>query len=363
MNVNRTNDIVILLGAGASAEAGIPISAQMINELESTFADQRQKDLYHHVKSAIFFSAGLKGKFRDAVPYNIEVLVNTLNELERNEDHPLFPFIAAWNSRFVDLAGANFREIANFRQSILQRLKRWVAPDDPSTADYYKGLVHLQRDLTYPLQIFSLNYDLCVERLNCSDFIVETGFSSFGPQSTWEWHRFDVDGTSGTATPHVFLYKVHGSIDWKRDEGTKKLYRVEQIANVDADKLELIFGREVKMEAADPYLYFAYRFRELTLAAKVIAALGYGFGDGHINKMLAQSLRNDPNQRLVVVQHCENEEKTHTKHEEIVRALELAEAQKSQVIVEQGSVKDILTMEGLAAKLTSYMPVDPEAPF
>jgi len=96
---SRSKDIIFLLGAGASAEAGIPVSSQMIRKVEELLVSRNDwkgfGSLYNHVKSAIHFSAGLKGHFRDDVPFNIETLVNTLYELERNEEHPLYPFIAA----------------------------------------------------------------------------------------------------------------------------------------------------------------------------------------------------------------------------------------------------------------------------
>jgi hypothetical protein len=120
---SRSKDIIFLLGAGASAEAGIPVSAQMIDEVEKSLEPGPEQGLYHHVKSAIHFSAGLKGHFGNAVPFNIETLVNTLYELERNEEHPLYPFIAAWSSRFVALAGPEFRNVRSFRKRILSALK------------------------------------------------------------------------------------------------------------------------------------------------------------------------------------------------------------------------------------------------
>lgn len=99
---SRSKDIIFLLGAGASAEADIPVSGEMINRVEQSLqAGGTEEGLYNHIKSAIHFSAGLKGRFGNAVPFNIETLVNTLYELERNEEHPLYPFIAAWSSRFV----------------------------------------------------------------------------------------------------------------------------------------------------------------------------------------------------------------------------------------------------------------------
>src|SRR5437867_3717228 len=99
----RSSEIVFLVGAGASADAGIPISSQLILEIEKLLSDNPDwtdfRDLYHHVKSSIHYSAGLRGKFKeDVVNYNIETLVNSLYELEKSEEHPLYPFIASWDS-------------------------------------------------------------------------------------------------------------------------------------------------------------------------------------------------------------------------------------------------------------------------
>src|SRR5581483_5068230 len=177
--MSRYRDIIFLLGAGASAEAGIPTSAEMIDRIQTLLANDWKGfgELYHHVRSAIHYAAGLKGRFNSDVPYNIEVLVNTLYELERNEDHPVYPFIAAWNSRFVSLAGPKFEQVKMFRHRILTALKSWMCLPDPSEADYYRSFITIQRALNFPLRIFSLNYDSCVESLSGADFIVEVGFS------------------------------------------------------------------------------------------------------------------------------------------------------------------------------------------
>ncbi|HKD06471.1 MAG TPA: SIR2 family protein [Bryobacteraceae bacterium] len=359
---SRSKDIIFLLGAGASAEADIPVSGQMIDLVEESLTTEIERGLYNHVKSAIHFSAGLKGHFGAAVPFNIETLVNTLYELERNEEHPLYPFIASWNSRFVALAGADFGEVRRFRKRILADLKKWMCPEDGAKADYYKGLSKLQRDLTYPLHVFSLNYDLCVERLNKDEFRVEAGFGGHGPNHPWDWERFVDMETSNNVTPQLVLYKLHGSINWKRNATTKELFSVEQIESVDADKMEIIFGREFKLEAADPYLFFAYKFRDLSLVTRLIVTLGYGFGDGHINKMLTQSLRSDPERRLLVIQCCEPAD-CGAKLIEIGKLLELSEAQCAQLIVRPGSAKGFLETANLAESLVSVLPPSKDVPF
>ena len=359
-----SKDIIFLLGAGASDEAGIPTSATMIELIEDRLiqndAWKPYLDLYHHLKSAIYHAAGLRGKFGTEVAYNIETLVNTLNELERNEDHPLFPFIATWNQRFIGLAKPDFSRVKEFRLLILEELKKWMCPDDTSRSDYYRGLISVQQELNFPLSIFSLNYDLCVERLSNSAFRVETGFEGFGQQHFWDWERFEE--TEPNPLAEIILYKLHGSINWKRHESTKQVFSIEQVQGIDPERMELIFGRDFKLEAGDPYLFYAYAFRQYTLRASLVVSVGYGFGDIHINKMLTQGLRAGNRCRLLAICKCEEVEKCR-KCDEISRALELEGDEKTQVIVHNSTAKEFLEMEGMSDFLANKMPEDEDVPF
>ena len=358
---SRSKDIILLLGAGASAEAGIPTSSAMIDQIENLIKKQDEwkayRQLYHHVKSAIYYAAGLRGQFGvHEVNYNIETLVNTLYELEKNEEHPLYPFIATWNSRFAALAGEDFAKVHEFRRIILKVLKQWMCPDDTSKGDYYHGLIALQMGLNFPLPVFSLNYDLCVERLAGSDLKIETGFGGYGPQYIWDWERFDEPGPN--PPPQIALYKLHGSINWKRDEKTKELYSVEQVESIDAGQMELIFGRDFKLEAADPYLFYAYEFRRYSLTARLIVTVGYGFGDLHINKILSQAVRADANRRLLVVSNCDSEYKDERRNE-IAKLMDLEKEDREKLIVRPGRAKEFFETNNLYQELMDYIPKDP----
>jgi hypothetical protein len=361
MNV-RSTDIVFLLGAGASVEAGIPASATMIDEIEKLLVrndDWKQfTTLYNHVKSAIHYSAGLRGSFGVNVPFNIETLVNTLYELERNEEHPLYPFIAAWNSRFVGLAQADFARVRDFRRLILRELKRWMCPEDTAASNYYRGFIATQRYLNYPLHVFSLNYDLCMERIGSHDFKVEAGFADSGPAHHWDWERFEQSESGPDQLPQVYLYKLHGSINWKRDEG-RNLFSVEQTENVEADRMDVIFGRDFKLEAADPYLFYAYQFRRFTLDSRLVVIVGYGFADDHINKMLTQALKRDEARRILVVARC-NQAECDARRAKIA---ELLGVESVQVLVEAGSAKTFLEAENLGEVLVGKIPQSEDSPF
>ena len=363
----KSDDLVFLLGAGASVEATIPASGTMVDKIETLLQEdddwKSYLELYHHLKSSIYFSAGIKGQFKDSVLYNIETLVNTLHELERNEAHPLYPFIATWNSRFVALAGKKFEHISSFRRLILRQLKAWVLLEEPEDAAYYEGFKRLQKQLNFPLKMFSLNYDLCVEyQHNNDDFRVESGFPGVGLSKPWDYLRFD-DKQAEHIEPAVYLYKLHGSIDWKRDS-KKNIVRLAHTESIKPEEMEVIFGRDFKLEAADPYLFFAYEFRRWTLDSKIIISIGYGFGDDHINKMLSQALREEPTRRLVVVARC-LAEKIEAKREEVRRQINKSVdgTEANQIIVIPGSAKEFLSREDLPDLIEQWIPEIPNVPF
>ena len=159
----RDNDIIFLLGAGASADAGIPISKKMVEEIEKSINSnvwERYKDLYYLIKSGVQYSAGLSGK---TVNFNIEILLFVLEELIQKENHLLYPFIGSWNVKFNEVIKDDFDLIEEFQSEIKQKLQTWVTPRDYRKADYFKNFKRLKDELTFPLRIFTLNYDKCIE--------------------------------------------------------------------------------------------------------------------------------------------------------------------------------------------------------
>ena len=297
MPVNFNQDqVIILLGAGASYQAGIPVSAQMITRVEELLKDQwsEYRELYYCIKSSILYAAGIRGDFSGS-HYNIEALVGMLDELIRGNEHPLFPFIGSWSPKLIEVTRGDLGKIREFRDLIVRRLRdQWVQLKYDSDANYYAGLHEFQKEYNYPLRVFSLNYDLCVEKA-CKKAKIQRGF---GPDKKWEWRLFD---ESNESNADIYLYKLHGSIDWTRGKDDKLTY-VEGVTHIEPEDLAIIFGVTYKLQYVDPFLFFAYQFRLCTLEdLTVLVCIGYGFGDDHINGILRQSLLHNPSRRLVSV--------------------------------------------------------------
>lgn len=122
--------------------------------------------------------------------------------------------------------------------------------------------------------------------------------------------------------------------------------------------MEIIFGREAKLEAADPYLFYAYEFRQCALEAKVIVSIGYSFLDPHINKIVSQALKAEGPRRLVVVSKC-SPEKVSTYQADLVKRLEV-DAETIQM--QSDSAKEFLTRPDNGQVLLDLVP-QAESPF
>jgi hypothetical protein len=290
----REDEIIILVGAGCSAEACIPTTKAMIDKLEGLLKCHDWKEyskFYDFIKSACQYADGIKGKFEEN--FDIERLINVISELEKKENSILYPFIGSWNPRLLEIAGYDFDIIVKFKQKILQELKKWVSLEHYKSADYYRRFFDFQSEYNYSLRVFSLNYDLCLEKNRPEDRELERGFDT--DTRTWDWKRFE---PREEYQPAIYLYKLHGSIDWKRElEKGGILKEVDNIPEVP----DLIFGTDYKMQYIDPYLFSLYELRKYSLMSRIILSIGYSFRDEHINGILEQALQNRPDARMIAV--------------------------------------------------------------
>lgn len=349
--LRKRDSILFLLGAGASYDADIPISARMIQSLEELISDEGNREfaqyhaLYYYIRSAINYGYEIrrinKQSQTDAV-YNIESLVVSLEELAKKDEHHLYPFIGAWNPKLTELTDKDFNNIKEFRERIVDKVRDWVDIKREEKTDYYHGLIRFYEDYEHPLRIFSLNYDLCVETA-CEKVRREYPERGFYPRRytdenlarTWNWQLLDDSVTENESKP-VLLYKLHGSVDWKRHEGGKLTFE-DSIGNIESRNTAIIFGTTYKLQYYDPFLYLFQEFRKWSLKAKLIISIGYGFVDEHVNGILGQALNSDPEMKLlwiapVFADPDKEEEAIRTDIAKVEKSLNLTRRDGAQIV-------------------------------
>ncbi len=346
----KENNLLFLLGAGCSKEAGIPLSNEMVIQIEDYIKIKEDwmeyEELYNYLRSSIQYSEGIFGNFNQQM--NVEKLLYTINEIEKREKNIVYPFIGSWNIRLNDVAGPNFRKLTDFKFLINKKLNEWVKPKDYLKADYYEGFKQFQSEIGYAINVFTLNYDLCFERIISPDFI-ELGFN---PKS-YEWHYKNFDANE----KQFNLYKLHGSINWylENSENQKLKMSVDPVENP-----ELIFGTDIKMKSIDPYLFYTYAFRKHSLDedCRLIIAIGYSFSDEYINSIITQALRADSNRVLMAVAPTQNIE-----NEKNNLMNKLSVKIKDQIIIQNYGAKEFLLNELKAEKISKIFKESEEVPF
>jgi hypothetical protein len=351
------NNVIFFIGAGCSKDAGFPLSNDMVKDVED-FITKDWKDyreLYFLIKSCIFYSEGIQGNFNKE--FNIEDLLLVINELEKKDRNPIYPFIGSWNSKLQELAGKDFCNIKDFKELIRGKLIEWVRKDDYSKAEYYRGFAKFKNEYGYPMRIFSLNYDLCIEQILQNELNLELGFD----KSSRIWKHEIISEAENNGTD-ILLYKMHGSIDWKRndDEGT-----VQHCAHPSTIPQEVIFGTDIKLKSIDPYLFYVSQFRQFSLLKEcsLIVCIGYSFSDEYLNVIIGQSLKADKNRKILVVEPSQINNKAETERRKKEIADKIKIKNNAQIEIINNTAKTFLEDTISVKNLEKYISVSNDNPF
>ncbi|PVX28826.1 SIR2 family protein [Sphingomonas pokkalii] len=171
------------------------------------------------------------------------------------------------------------------------------------------------------LHVFTTNYDRLIER-GCDDAglrIIDRFVGTLRPlfrntriELDYHYNPPGIRGEPRFMEGVVRLTKLHGSLDWRFDEATRRIYRAETPFGAAEDHPSLpdspvdtvmIYPNPAKDVETTQYPY-AELFRDFASATcrpnSVVVTYGYGFGDDHINRVLLDML-SVPSAHLVII--------------------------------------------------------------
>lgn len=171
------------------------------------------------------------------------------------------------------------------------------------------------------LHVFTTNYDRLIER-GCDDAglrIIDRFVGTLRPlfrntriELDYHYNPPGIRGEPRFMEGVVRLTKLHGSLDWRFDEATQRIYRAETPFGAAEDHPSLpdspvdtvmIYPNPAKDVETTQYPY-AELFRDFASATckpnSVVVTYGYGFGDDHINRVLLDML-SVPSAHLVII--------------------------------------------------------------
>lgn len=152
------------------------------------------------------------------------------------------------------------------------------------------------------LTFFTTNYDTLLEdALGLEKFTVVDGFSG-GAVAYWN-PQFEFQNSDGLPN-RCILYKLHGSIDWQRND-KNELVRTRYGTKYLADKSDImIYPQATKYVETqkDPFSYLFKGFRNALNYNEdnVLITCGYSFGDDHINAEIEAALLESKNRTTLI---------------------------------------------------------------
>jgi len=310
-------NLTFLMGSGCSmGEFGIPTMKKFADVFFDS-SDEEIKKMSDNQKKLLLKDSHkktlkennidyLKQPFRD----NLETFLGTLYSLK-------FYLNQINNSSAV-------KEI----EEVILQTKRFIlykclneenSEKDEAIINVYKNFYRKLslRDSNLPkANIVTTNYDLYSEKtLDQLGITYTNGFSGFVERyfnpsifnyalaeqmdiSSFKWNIID---------NFIYLFKIHGSVNWLEVEETTKLFNVKEVQDVNYDKLKeenniMIYPSPIKQNSSlgSPYSDLFREFQKrITQNESVLVTMGYSFSDEHINNLIYQALT-IPTFRLVI---------------------------------------------------------------
>lgn len=348
--------IAVLLGAGASVEAGIPATLDMTDAVLSRLDDPDQQRIAQFVRYTIAASLALQEARNPRVAagrpqgeVDVERLFASIEHLVDRDDQAWSPFVASWHhgleafvggggafdsdffrmsdlERGLNRMGSQYRGtreaaeaiskfvgasiprvrgdvsgvLAGVRDEMLQSLFTILDIRDKSRVAYLNPLVDLARKQG-ALTVATLNYDRSVE--NAAELVGE-------PCDTLI-QRWLEAGSLAPPRRGLKLLKLHGSIDWVFEDEVGYLQNRElplrRLRTVSPDEKQyyrapaVVFGEAGKLRAEGPFLELLLAWANELQAADRLVVVGYSFRDSHVNEAIARWFNAHPERRIVVV--------------------------------------------------------------
>lgn len=327
----KTENVSLLLGAGASVDCGGPLIGSIPLTVERVLHDRgisgtRRDRLRKWLRT--FYLAVRYTAFNEDIPTTRRKILERHTELRRGQVQALqvnFEMVLAtlhrWRSSLSDTShrlridGAlKINVTSKDLEECLHQVTRALAcVCNLPTTDKREGLITysnlVRKLLMRPLNlkrssVFTLNYDTLFEQAaDATGIVLQDGFAGtqnrvLRPESYEHDLYFPADTTEGKVhrlDRVLKLYKLHGSITWRAEVPTiENPYGVCLAPFTPQHNQPLLvyptpakYGELLGM----PYSELFRRFSNtIARPQSVLLVIGYGFGDDHVNAVIRHCL-------------------------------------------------------------------------
>ncbi|UQD55761.1 SIR2 family protein [Flavobacterium sp. K5-23] len=314
-----TRNLSFLIGSGCSLGVnGIPTMKQLADNLF-----EPKDDIHPDLKDKVFETEHIEILEKFKINYknepfrtNLETFLGTLYSFRFYLEKLQEAKESAFDQDLEDLNKIIKRTKEYILYECLNEKNKGEDGDIVETyQQFYRKLSLRDSNLQKP-NVFTTNYDLFSERAMDNLGISYTnGFSGFVERffnpSIFNYalaEQMDISSLKWSIIDSfIYLFKIHGSVNWVEKESNNKLFSIQEIQDVNFDRLKteanyMIYPSPLKQNASlgSPYADLFREFQKrITQKQSTLVTMGFSFGDEHINNIIYQALT-IPSFRLVI---------------------------------------------------------------
>jgi hypothetical protein len=296
------NGVVFFLGAGASKEAGVPDTVSFIygekDGIQGFIEYLEGKKLDNELNVLKLILKTLEEKDNSTI--DIELVLGTIIALNRKKNFELVYFYDHNTFKF----NSEEERILSKLEPLLKGFIRKNVVVDKNAIRYLAPLTEFK-----PINIFSVNYDTCIEMLCIKHKLKYTdGFDSYWNPELLDSNKYDIK-----------LFKLHGSILWyltDNDNFVKLLPNFVKLLPENEDETDEI--PLITDETAQPFIMYpiggkseyhrplAYLTNKLENHLKLketelCIVVGYSFRDEYIKSIFFDSAKENENLTIILI--------------------------------------------------------------
>jgi hypothetical protein len=293
--------ITLFLGAGTSKPFGYPTTTDFIQISNEKF---KGNSLYSEIIS-FFNKRGREDIDIELILWELDKLVEGIDIINEPETFKKWFFIDSnrsnynlWGNPNQPLRDAleNIKGMAKQLKLDINRLvydTYWKEPDPKINTVYeylFKKLDQLggKRDSDKQINIFTTNYDLIIERyFEGKRQIFSDGFAPMNRRSyCWDLSHY--------GDKKFKLYKLHGSIDWKKFENDEKIYCIPAHDFTKHEDNVILYPGFKGEPEIEPFKTLHKAFADSLLSTRICIFIGFSFRDEYINEIISKAINQNP---------------------------------------------------------------------
>jgi len=287
------NNLVIIIGAGASVPMGIPVMKRFAKEFEKHCNEVLSKD---DAKQFMTYSLRhLKKMAGIGRHWDLEELLLRIMELKNAENSAIIKLYKKFSfkgnskpkDKFDQKISTMALEYSELERELLRFIRdKCIRPDIEKGVEIYSNLVKLTEN--YRLEIFTTNYDPIIENV-CEKLNIPyaDGFLPKGNTGYFTWNPEALNGTN------LNLFKLHGSITWYKDSNSRIIKFPIDISDSRDVQSIIIYPTEYKELFNPPFNRLYFEFSKSIFNSTNCLAIGHSFRDPYMRELLYEKIRQE----------------------------------------------------------------------